>query len=223
METSIFTAENTDAVLIEKILSGEKALFEVIIRRFNPSLYKVARAFGYNHQDAEDLMQETYLTTFTELKNFEGRSGLKTWVTKILVNKCIYRQKYGSYSREKPAGDAITDNNIPMHQSQPAPDKTIINREFARLLETQLQEIPAVYKTVFIVREVEGYNVADTAALLDITPVNVKVRLSRAKAMLQQKMEKYYTGADIYEFNLVYCDAIVTAVLDKISKTEPHA
>lgn len=224
MENLQFATENSDAVLIEKIIAGEKALFEVIIRRLNPSLYKVARAFGYNHQDAEDLMQEAYITTYTQLKQFEGRSGLKTWVTKIMVNKCIYRQKYGSYSKEKPAGESITENKIPMLQSQAGAENSIVNREFAKLLEHQLQEIPDSYRMVFLLREVEGFNVAETASLLDITPVNVKVRLNRAKTMLQQKMEKYYSGADIYEFNLVYCDAIVNTVLDKIKNLEPdHA
>jgi RNA polymerase sigma factor (sigma-70 family) len=210
--------QDPETVLVEKILAGEQALFEVIIRRLNPSLYKVARSFGYNHADAQDLMQEAYLQVYLQLKAFEGRSSLKTWATKILINKCIYKKSYGYSKHEAPATDHIDENSIPMQSSNPntTTERTIINREFSKLLEYNLNELPDTYKTVFVLREVEGFNVAETAMLLDITPVNVKVRLNRAKAMLQQKMEKFYSSNDIYEFNLVYCDAMVTAVFKKI-------
>jgi RNA polymerase sigma factor (sigma-70 family) len=220
MENIKVAFENNESALVEKIISGEQALFEVIIRRLNPSLYKVARGFGYNHQDAEDLMQETYLAMYMQLKQFEGRASLKTWATKILVNKCIYRQTYGYYSKEKPGSENINENTVPMQSSNHEADttKAIVNREFAKLLEHNLQELPPAYRTVFVLREIEGYNVAETADIMNITPVNVKVRLSRAKTMLQQKMEKIYSTADIYEFNLVYCDAMVAGVFSKINE-----
>jgi RNA polymerase sigma factor (sigma-70 family) len=220
MENLTVGIENNEKELVSKIISGEKTLFEIIIRRLNPSLYKVARGFGYNHQDAQDLMQETYLTAYMQLKQFEGRASLKTWATKILVNKCIYRKTYGSYSKEKPGSGNINENTVPMQSSHHEADTSnaVVNREFAKLLEHNLQELPATYSTVFILREIEGYNVAETADILGITPVNVKVRLNRAKTMLQQKMEKIYSRADIYEFNLIYCDAMVSAVFAKINE-----
>jgi RNA polymerase sigma factor (sigma-70 family) len=220
MEKLFANTETNESELVSKILAGEKALFEIVIRRLNPSLYKVARGFGYNHQDAQDLMQETYITVYTQLRQFEGRSSLKTWATKILVNKCIYRQTYGYFSKEKPDSEIINENTVPMQPIHRDADtsKKILNREFSRLLEDNLQQLPAAYRTVFVLREIEGYNVAETADMLDITPVNVKVRLNRAKTMLQEKMEKYYSKADIYDFNLIYCDAIVAAVFAKIDQ-----
>ena len=92
----------------------------------------------------------------------------------------------------------------------------VISREFSRVLEHSLEQMPLIYRTVFILREIEGFNVAETADILNITPINVKVRLNRARAILQKKMEQFYSAADIYEFNLVYCDVVVQHVFKKI-------
>jgi RNA polymerase sigma factor (sigma-70 family) len=218
MENLFYKTED-DAALIEKILLGEKALFEVIIRRLNPGLYKIARGFGYNHQDAEDLMQETYLSVYSSLKQFEGRSSLKTWASKIMVNKCIYRKAHGYYSKEIPSGENMNENVLPMQKTNTEDTgRQVMRREFSKLLEHHLAQLPEIYKTVFLLREVEGFSVAETADMLTVSEVNVKVRLNRAKTLLQKKMETWYSGADIYEFNLIYCDAIVNKVLSDIEK-----
>jgi RNA polymerase sigma factor (sigma-70 family) len=219
MEKLFFKTENDDTALISKIIAGEKALFEVIIRRLNPGLYKLARGFGYNHQDAEDLMQETYISVYSSLKQFEGRSSLKTWASKIMVNKCIYRKAHGYYSKEIPTGENMNENTLPMQTVNPEDtSKQVMKREFSKLLEHNLSQLADIYKTVFVLREVEGFSVAETADMLGVSEVNVKVRLNRSKALLQKKMETWYTGADIYEFNLVYCDGIVNKVLAEIEK-----
>jgi len=95
-------------------------------------------------------------------------------------------------------------------------EDVLLNRELALILEKSLQGIPVIYRTVFVLREVEGFSIAETAELLYITPVNVKVRLNRAKALLQKQIEQFYSSADLYSFNLVYCDAIVQKAFEKI-------
>lgn len=201
--------------IIEKINEGEIILFEILIRRYNPVLYKIARAYGYNHQDAEDLMQEAHIAAYLNLKNFEHRSSYKTWLSKIMINKCNYKSSYGYFKNE------ITDSEIVNTEGMIAgnentTDKYLGNRELSKVLEESLQQLPDIYRTVFILREIEGFNVSETAELLSITPINVKVRLNRAKAMLQKQLEKFYSSADIYEFNLKYCDAVVRKVFENI-------
>src|SRR3954462_2904951 len=98
--TTIAFAHISEEALLPKIQAGETALFEIIIRRNNAALCKVARSYGFNLQDAQDLMQETYLTAYTKLEQFESRSLLKTWLTKILIHKCLYKLNYGYYKRE---------------------------------------------------------------------------------------------------------------------------
>src|SRR5215217_7489627 len=116
-ETIPFLSQLSEAEIVRKIVAGETALFEIIIRRNNAALYKVARSYGFNHQDAQDLMQETYLTAYTQLDQFENRSLLKTWLTKILIHKCLYKLNYGAYKREQPASTFITENALPMSPS----------------------------------------------------------------------------------------------------------
>jgi RNA polymerase sigma factor (sigma-70 family) len=215
------TAVSNDEDLIEKILAGEPALFEVLIRRYNPVLYKIARSYGFPHADAEDLMQEAHYTAYLKLAQFEHRASYKTWLSKIIINKCLYKLKYGYGNKERPDSERINEHETPVLAASPSSDteKRVLNRELSRLLEASLQHLPLAYRTVFLLREVEGYSVQETADLLSITPVNVKVRLNRAKAMMQKQLEQYYSTADLYEFNLVYCDAIVHRVFERIYAT----
>jgi RNA polymerase sigma factor (sigma-70 family) len=221
-KTELAFAHIPEEALLPKISAGETALFEIIIRRNNAALYKAARCYGFNHQDAQDLMQETYITAFLKLNTFEGRSLFKTWLTKIHIHKCLYKLNHGRLKNEKPAGLSITENTQPMLSSTKklATEAAVLRREFSKVMEQALQELPLSYKSVFMLRELEGFSVAETAELLAISPVNVKVRLNRAKALLQQKLERYYSTADVFEFNLVYCDAMVASVFAQLNSLQ---
>ena len=217
MEKQVLSSVLSEEEIIQKIIAGEKALFEILIRRYNSGLYKIARCYGFNHQDAEDIMQETHVSAYTNLKNFQHKASYKTWVSKILIHKCVYKLSYGYFKNEQPGSDIIYENVKPMfNQPKIATEKIVLNKELSKVLEKSLAEIPLTYRTVFILREVEGFSTAETAELMNSTPVNVKVRLSRAKVLLQKKVENFYSSADIFEFNAVYCDAIVKGVFESI-------
>jgi RNA polymerase sigma factor (sigma-70 family) len=210
---------NSDQLLIEKILKGELSFFEILVRRYNPVLYKIARSYGFNHHDAEDLMQDTHVSAYMALKNFEGRSSYKTWVSRIMVNKCLYKLKYGYFKNEVP-GEILESKHQPMYvtQKETQTENVLLNHELTLILEKSLQNIPVMYRTVFVLREVEGFSVAETAELLGITSVNVKVRLNRAKTLLQKQIEQFYSSSELYSFNLIYCDGIVYNVLAQIRR-----
>ena len=213
---------HSDKAVIEKILGGDLALFEVLIRRYNPVLYKIARSYGFNHQDAEDLMQDVHVIAYTQLSQFEGRAAYKTWISRIMINKCLYKLKYGYFKNEIPSENIRECNLQSMHRktTENQTEELLLNRELTLILERSLQNIPVMYRTVFVLREVEGFSVAETSELLNITAVNVKVRLNRAKSLLQKQIERFYSHTELYAFNLVYCDAIVHKVLDKIRKLD---
>ena len=217
MTKSVLSSVLSEEEIIQKIVSGEKTLFEVLIRRYNPVLYKIARCYGFNHHDAEDIMQETHVSAYTNLKNFQHKASYKTWVSKILIHKCVYKLSYGYFKNEQPGSDIIYENVKPIfNQTTMATEKIVLNKELSKVLEKSLEEIPLTYRTVFILREVEGFNTNETAELMNSTPVNVKVRLNRAKTLLQKKLVRFYTPADIFEFNAVYCDAMVKRVFEQI-------
>jgi len=208
-----------DAEVIKRIVDGETALMEILIRRYNPVLYKIARSFGFNHQDAEDLMQETHFSGYKNLAQFGFRASYKTWISKIMMHNCIYKTKYGYKKNEQPHSDLIDEYAQPMYSAQKngTTEQTVLKREFTKVLENTLQQIPVAYRMVFILREAEGLSVAETAELLNISPVNVKVRTNRAKAMIQKQLEQLYSSSDVYEFNLIYCDKMVKKVFDRIN------
>ena len=210
--------QNSEEEIIRKILDGEMALFEVLIRRYNAILYKIARSYDFDHEESKDLLQETHIAAYQNLKKFEGRSSYKTWIAKIMVNKCLYKLSYGSGKYEV-SHEIVDENSQPMFSSKKqTTEANVLNRELSTILEKSLEKIPVHYRTVFVLREVEGLSIAETAEMLDITPVNVKVRLNRAKNLLQKELEKYYPKAQLYDFNLIYCDSVVRNVFDAIEK-----
>jgi RNA polymerase sigma-70 factor (ECF subfamily) len=210
---------NSDHAVIKRIINGSIEQFEILIRRHNSFLYKIARSYGFNHQDAEDLMQDTNIAAYAALDKFEGHSSYKTWIYRIMVNKCLYRLKYGYLKNEVLKAKVLEPNtqSIYIKTNESTADGLVNNHELNRIVERSLLNIPLKYRTVFALREIEGFSVAETAQLLNITSMNVKVRLSRAKTMLQSQVGKFYSATDIYAFNLIYCDAIVDKILARIN------
>ena len=204
--------EYSDIDVIQKVLHGELALFEILIRRYNASLYKTGRSYSYNHEDTQDLMQETLVDAYTHLAKFENRASFKTWLLRIMLNNCFRRKEKFSVKNEMPG--EIDDKSIPMFSNDHADTtKTVVNRELSFVIENALQRIPLDYRMVFSLREINGLNVHETSEVLGISEPNVKVRLNRAKTMLRKEIEKSYTTEDIFEFNLIYCDAMVNRIM----------
>lgn len=203
----------TDRELIEKILNKETAIFELIIRRNNPYLYRIGRMYNFSHEDTQDLMQEVYIEVFTHLDQFEGRSSFRTWISKIMLHQC-YRKTQKWYSRHMES----IDNNSQAIQGllNNETSNHVMNRELNSVIERSLLNIPEVYRAAFTLREVNGLSVQETAEVLEISESNVKVRVNRAKAHLRKEIEKFYVKEEIFEFNLIYCDAMVSRVMNEI-------
>ncbi|MFZ1799407.1 MAG: sigma-70 family RNA polymerase sigma factor [Chitinophagaceae bacterium] len=206
----------TDPEIIRKINEGEIKLFEVLIRRYDPFLYKIGRSYTYNHADTEDLMQDTYIDAYCNLEKFEFRSAFKTWLTRIMINQCYKKRNKSSFKNEIDGFDIENDQSTIMLQHSNNNEKIAVNKELGHVLENAIHEIPENYRIVFTLRELNGLSVAETAETLDISESNVKVRLNRAKGMLQKEIKKLYSPQEIFEFNLIYCDVMVNRVMSKI-------
>ena len=202
--------------IIKRVLAGELALFELLIRSNNAFLYKTGRSYNYSHEDTQDLMQDTFVDAYCNLSKFENRSSFKTWIIKIMLNNCFRRQNKFSYKNEK--GSEIQDTSIPMFSNDRSSDTTnsVLNKELGSIMESAIQRIPLDYRIVSTLREVNGLNTEETADVLQISHSNVKVRLNRAKTMLRKEIGLSYTPEEIFEFNLVYCDALVERVMSKL-------
>ncbi|GAB1397187.1 RNA polymerase sigma factor [Saprospiraceae bacterium] len=211
------TEKLTDADVISKVLNGEKAMYEIIVRRYNPYLYKIGRSYNYSHDDTQDLMQDTYIDAYKSLDKYEGRSNFKTWISRIMLNNCFRKKEKSSFKKE--VMEEFNEHSTPLFAAAENKTATIVHsRELGTIIEQALDNIPLDYKMVFTLREMNQMSVAETSELLQISEANVKVRLNRAKEMLRQHIEKSYTATELYEFNLVYCNAMVDRVMNIIDK-----
>ncbi len=205
----------SDMEIIHKVVDGEIGLYEVLIKRYNSFLYKIGRTYGFNHQDTEDLMQDSYVSAYCSLRKFENRSSFKTWFTRIMLNNCYQRKHKLSFKNEI-ADDLQTEKSKIMFHNSSNDEEITVNKELGKVLENAIQSIPEDYRIVFTLRELNGLSVAETSEAIDISESNVKVRLNRAKTMLRSQIEKMYSPEEIFEFNLVYCDKMVSDVMSRI-------
>lgn len=218
MQHIVASEQYSDTDVIRKVLSGETALYEIIIRRYNPYLHKTGMAYGFNHEDTQDLMQESFVNAYLNLSKFEGRSSFKTWLITIMLRNCIRKKQKFSYKNE--LASLIDENSLPMFSTNRNNDvnKEITNRELNLAIEKSLLNIPEIYRMAFVLREVNGMSTLETSESLGISEANVKVRLNRAKILLRKELEKSYTAEDIFDFNLIYCDKMVNRVMTEIVK-----
>lgn len=206
----------SDLEIIRGVNEGNVKLFEILIRRYDPFLYKIGRTYRYNHEDTEDLMQDAYINAYCHLKNFENRASFKTWLTRIMLNVCYQKRHKLSFKNEIHQGAIPNENSDLLFYHSSNNEQIAMNKELGRVIENAVHKIPEDYRIIFTLRELNGLSVAETAEALDITESNVKVRLNRAKGMLQKEIKKMYSPGEIFEFNLIYCDTMVNRVMEKI-------
>lgn len=203
----------TEVEIIERILKGDKPLYEVIVKRFNPYLYRIGRSYNYNHEDTEDLMQDTYIDAFKNLSHFENRSNFKTWIVRIMLNNCYRKREKLSFKNEL-SKDSISENVTPVF-GEAAEDaiSKLQNNQIKDAIEAALVNIPEDYRLVFSLRQINEFSVKETADMLSITESNVKVRLNRAKGMLKSYLEKQNLVPELYDFHLRYCNPFTEKVM----------
>lgn len=208
--------ELTDMEISKRILNGEKSLYEIIMRRFNSYLYNIGRSYNYSHEDIQDLMQDTFIDAYKNLSQFEGRSSFKNWLSCIMHNKCFRKKKKFSFKNEI-IQEINDDSKAMFHQADNNTYKVVQSSELRAIVEDALVKIPENYRMVFSLREINGFNVAETAELLNISKANVKVRLNRSKVMLRNEIKKSYSAIELFEFNAIYCNAMVEKVMGIIN------
>lgn len=217
-----------DARLVARVRGGQRGAFAAIIRRHNRRLYRLAWSVLRNPAEAEDVVQETYIRAFTQLDSFVGPEGFGAWLAKIALNEARGRlRKAGRAAllvdeilQEGGAVQLIAglDDGTP-----PTPERLAAAAELRAALESAIAALPDDFRTVFILRAVEGMSVAETAALLAIPTATVKTRLHRARAALQRLLhrEAEQLMPDLLAFAGARCDRIVERVLARLDRPSP--
>ena len=203
-----------DEAIVSRILGGETPLFEVLMRRHNERLYRAARAILRDAHEAEDVMQEAYVSAFSHLSQFDGRAKFATWLTKIAVHEAFARaRKRGRY---EPMDDSALETLMPT--SSPDPERLAFGRELGALIEAAVDKLGDGYREVFMLRQVQGLNTAETADVLGVSEDVVKTRFSRARSALQRDLLNQGDAATTtaFTFGQGRCDRVVAFVLLRI-------
>lgn len=209
----------SDETVVERVKSGNLAAFELLMRRYNQRLFRVARGIVADDHEAEDVVQETYVRAYERLSQFEGRAQFSTWLTRIAVNEAITRRRktsrfWGQVGSD--AIDAVADTRASAMQNNPLEKASL--SEIGKLIVTEVDRLPSDLRTVFIMRAVEQLDTRETADCLELSESNVKVRLHRAKALLRERIDQQ-VAADVrqlYLFDGDRCDRIVAAVFSRL-------
>lgn len=217
-------SELRDEEVVARVLAGETALFEILMRRYNQRLYRVARVILRDDGEAEDVMQDAYVRAYQHLNQFAGKAAFSTWLTRIAIHEALARKRRRGRMEELDAFPANGDVMSILKSSAPTPETGAAQAEMRRILEEAVDRLPEAYRTVVVLREVEEMSVAETAESLGVTDAVVKTRLHRAHAMLRKQLYDRTRGgaANLYQFHAVRCDRVVKAVFDRIREKQPH-
>ncbi|MGH9204565.1 MAG: RNA polymerase sigma factor, partial [Vicinamibacterales bacterium] len=217
-------ARLSDEEVVERVRAGETALFEVLMRRYNQRLYRVARSILANDAEAEDVMQESYVRAYAHLDQFAGRSSFSTWLTKIAVYEALARaRRSGRFDTMAVLPESSDQGMVASASESRDPERQMFDQEVKTLLEAAIDGLPRDYRSVFALRDIEGMGTAETAECLGVSQVVVKTRLHRARALIRRDLYRQAgaTSAAAFQFHLSRCDRVVDVVLREITRSEP--
>lgn len=233
--TGIHTPPDPDTELVRRIREGDSAAFAIIMRRHNRMLYRTARSILGDSAEAEDALQEAYLRAYLALDSFAGRARLSTWLLRIVANEALARRRRRLARGEQAAAPEQAQQRPesaeavilpfgggPRHDD---PEALAGRGEIRRLVEQAIDELPADFRAVFMLRAIEELSVAETASCLGIPPETVKSRFHRARRRLRRALDRQLDAvlADTFPFAGERCDRTVAAVLARILGLPPEA
>lgn len=205
----------TDEEIVRRVLAGETALFELLMRRYNQRVYRTIRAVLRDEPEIEDAMQQAYVNAYRHLGQFAGDAQFSTWLLKIALHEAYAR------ARRKRFAVAGDENVLAAVESlAPSPEEEASNEELRALLERQILALPESYRLVFVLRELDGLSTLETAEALGVSADVVKTRLHRARAMLQEALlvKAGVSRELLFAFRDTRCNRVVAAVLQEIAR-----
>jgi len=214
------TYELTDEQVVARVLAGETAVFEIIMRRYNQRLYRVARGILRNDAEAEDVMQDAYVRAYQHLGQFAGRSKFSTWLTRIAVHEALARlHKQSRFADLEPASESSGDGMENLAANLRTPEQNAGGAELRVLLEEAIGALPESYRAVLMLRDVEEMTTQEAAEALELTEENVKVRLHRARGMMRRELYERVgaSSTTAFQFEAPRCDRVVAAVFGRLA------
>ena len=225
MKTQPAQADIPEAELVSTAATGDARSFERLMRHYNRTMFRTARAILKDDAEAEDALQEAYMQAYRSLGSFRADARFSTWLARIVVNESLMRlRKSARRAAIVPiqAATAVDEVEQVSDDAMEKPESSAARAEMRRLLEAQIDLLPDVYRTVFMLRAVEEMSVEETAAVLGIPEPTVRTRFFRARSMLREGLAQKIDLAceDAFSFAGARCDRIVANVLARIQAQE---
>ncbi|HEU5402968.1 MAG TPA: RNA polymerase sigma factor [Terriglobales bacterium] len=196
IESKVGEPTNDEAVLVNAARKGDIGAFEQLVRRYDRNVFRIAQHITQNREDAEDVVQDAFLKAYQNLGQFQGQSKFYTWLVRIAVNEALMRLR-----RRRPERMVSLDEDVKTEEDSmpreiadwsPNPEQQYTQGELKDILSRTIQGLPASFRTVFVLRDVEGLSTEETAEALGLSIPAVKSRLLRARLQLRERLNKYF-------------------------------
>lgn len=204
----------SDEDVVRRVVAGETELFEILMRRYNQRVYRVVRAIVRNDDEAEDVMQQAYVNAYEHLRQFAGDAKFSTWLTRIAINEAL--------ARVRKRGLRVVEDEteiMEIESNEPDPEQLAAAAELRTVVESEIASLPDSYRTVLMLREIEGLSTTETAQCLDVNEDVVKTRLHRARTILRDNLYRRagLTFDRLFTFGNARCDRVVARVFERIT------
>lgn len=211
----------TDEELVERIIGGDTAVFELLIRRHNQRLFRLARSVIRNDDEAEEIVQETYLRAYANFARFEGRSSVITWLSRIAFHEALRRKRRKHRAH---ITDGLNLDSLPMNESTSDGLRPFVQADLTAALTRAMDTLPAGMREIVMLRLVEGLSTKETAASLRVSESYVKVGLHRARHLLRDLMERQslLELREAFTFGEHRCDRVVRNVFERLESAVPE-
>ncbi len=196
IETKARDAATDELALVQAAKRGDVAAFEQLVKRYDRNIFRIAQHITQNREDAEDVVQDAFLKAYENLEQFQGNSKFYTWLVRIAVNESLMKLRRRRSDRTVSLDEDIKteEDTMPREVADwaPNPEQLYKQGELKDILRKTIQGLPASFRTVFVLRDVEGLSTEETAEALDLSIPAVKSRLLRARLQLRERLNKYF-------------------------------
>ena len=200
IENKVVEPPSEESVLVDAARAGDIGAFESLVRRYDRNVFRIAQHITQNREDAEDVVQDAFLKAYQNLGQFQGQSKFYTWLVRIAVNEALMRLR-----RRRPERMISIDEDVKTEEDSmpreiadwsPNPEQLYTHSELKDILGKTIQGLPPSFRTVFVLRDVEGLSTEETASALELSVPAVKSRLLRARLQLRERLNKYFKRRD---------------------------
>ncbi|HUK26062.1 MAG TPA: sigma-70 family RNA polymerase sigma factor [Terriglobales bacterium] len=196
IQTKLSGPATEEQVLVQAAKNGDLQAFEELVRRYDRNVFRIAQHITHNREDAEDVVQDAFLKAYENLNQFQGQSKFYTWLVRIAVNEALMKLRRMRPGRTVSLDEDVKteDDTLPREVADwsPNPEQQYSQAELRDILTRTIQGLPPSFRTVFVLRDVEGLSTEETAEALELSVPAVKSRLLRARLQLRERLNRYF-------------------------------